>query len=547
MTLRILRTSAVFAFSAALLAVSASAQSRPAASESPYGGVTVEEIIARVNDRIITRSDYERAQKEMDAEARQRGASMQEISAGHKDLLRSLIDRQLWLAKGKELGITGETELINRLNEIRKQNHMETLEDLEKAAREQGVSYEDFKANIRDQIVMQQVMREEVGRRLNFTQGELQRYYAEHKQEYVRQESVKLGEILLAASGDDAAKLAAAKAKAEEVEDKLKAGGDFAQLARAFSDGPTASQGGDLGEFQRGNLAKLLEDATFSLKSGQYTAPIRTKQGFVILKVVEHVQGGVPELKEVQSQVEETYYMAKMEPAIRDYLTKMREEAYIDIKPGYTDTGASPRQTKPIYSAYVPPSPKKKAKVERTRFRETPKTFRQKKAPVAADSAATAAADADKKAAVQKPGKKEKIRFGKAPTQTLPDTPSLKTEDAGATEKAAADTPANPLEPAAPTKKTRFSDRAKTSQEPKAKKSAEVKKQQNALAPPAADAAETADRQTQSAPLGLGGDTAAKKAKKKQTTKGEKTRIADRNKEEKEQPTAAPQSAPASK
>jgi peptidyl-prolyl cis-trans isomerase SurA len=88
--------------------------------------------------------------KEMDAEARQHGASMQEVSDAHKDLLRNLIDQQLWLSKGKELSINGETELIKRLNEIRKQYNLETLEDLEKAAKEQGVSFEDFKANIRN-------------------------------------------------------------------------------------------------------------------------------------------------------------------------------------------------------------------------------------------------------------------------------------------------------------------------------------------------------------------------------------------------------------
>ena len=65
---------------------------------------------------------------------------MQEISEAHKDLLRNLIDQQLWLSKGKELGITGETELVNRLNEIRKQYNLATMEDLEKAAQEQGVS-----------------------------------------------------------------------------------------------------------------------------------------------------------------------------------------------------------------------------------------------------------------------------------------------------------------------------------------------------------------------------------------------------------------------
>ena len=126
--------------------------------------MTVEDIIARVNDQIITRSDYDRAMKELDQEGRQRGATMQEISEAHKDLLRNLIDQQLWLSKGKELGITGETELVNRLNEIRKQYNLASMEDLEKAAQEQGVRYEDFKANIRNQIITQEVMRQEVGR-----------------------------------------------------------------------------------------------------------------------------------------------------------------------------------------------------------------------------------------------------------------------------------------------------------------------------------------------------------------------------------------------
>src|ERR1035437_3205466 len=114
--------------------------------------------------------------------------------------------------------------------------------------------------------------------------------------------------------------------------------------------------------------------------------------------------------------------MSKMEPALRDYLTKMREDAYIDIKPGYVDTGASPRQTKPVYSAYTPPTAKKKRKVERTRFRETTRTFRQKSPqaePVAAapDTAATPPTATKKKgnksadttaALSMKPGKKEK-------------------------------------------------------------------------------------------------------------------------------------------
>ena len=548
--LGLLRTPAAIVLGTLLLASSASAQTRPTVPESPYGGATVEEIIARVNDQVITRSDYERAMKEMDAEARKNGASMQEISAGHNDLLRGLIDRQLWISKGKELGITGETELINKLNEIRKQYNLETLEDLEKEAKDQGVSFEDFKANIRNTIITQDVMRQEVGRKIAFTPGEAERYFEAHKQEYAQQESIHLSEILVAigapdtsgdAQTDDPAKLAAAKAKADDIAAKLHAGGDFGQLARTFSDGSTAAQGGDLGQYLPGSMAKVLEDKTFSLKAGEFTEPIRTKQGYVILKVTEHKKGGIPAFKDVAPQVEDAFYMSRMEPAIREYLTTMREQAYIDIKPGFTDTGASAKQTKPVYSAYVPPAPKKKKKVQRTRFRETTHTFRQKSkqaAPEAAPKEAVATAPSKKgkknksaepvNLATMKPGKKEKIRFGKAPQQTLPQAPQTAIEDAGASPAVAANAPqepVNPLEEAAPTKKTRFSGRAKIIKQGKVKG---PKPDPMAPAPP--DASEVADRQTQAQPLGLAGDTASKK-KKKDTTSGNKTRLSEKKKE----------------
>ncbi|MGA7106206.1 MAG: peptidylprolyl isomerase [Terracidiphilus sp.] len=545
MTLSNLRISAALVLITALPASSAFAQTHTAAPASPYGGTTVEEIIARVNDQIITSADYERAMTETDQEQRQHGANLQEMSEAHKDLLRNLIDQQLWLSKGKELGITGETELVNRLNEIRKQYNLATMEDLEKAAKDQGFSFEDFKANLRNQIVTQEVMRQEVGRRINVTPGEVQRYFEEHKQDYAQPESVKLSEILLstgtpgaAGLGDDPQKVADAQAKANDIEAKLHAGADFSALARTSSDNSTAAEGGDLGTYKHGQLGQVFEDATFPLKVGEFTQPIRTKQGFVILKVDAHTPGGVPAFKDVEQDAEQNYYMSKMEPAIRDYLTSMRDDASIDIKPGYVDTGASPnKQIFPIaYSAYTPPATKKKKKVERTRFRETTHSFRQKSKPadLAASDQTTPPPAPSKKAkaakadvAALKPGKKEKIRFGKAPQKTLPSTPASQTEDAGAGTQTASteNEPANPLETAqqAP-KKTRLSDRA---HEPKQRKTT-VQQQKDAMTPQAPDSAEAADRQSQSAPLGLAGDTSKKK--KNDTANSEKTRLSDRNK-----------------
>ena len=201
MTSRLLRTFAAFVLGTILLAglLAGNTQARAQANEpaSPYGGTVAEDIIARVNDQIITQSDYNRALAELDQEGRQHSESMQEISTAHKDLLRNLIDQQLWLSKGKELNITGETELVKRLDEIRKQYNLETIEDLEKAAREQGVSFEDFKANIRNQIITQEVMRQEVGEHIQMTPGEVERYYEEHKQDYAQPESERLSEILI--------------------------------------------------------------------------------------------------------------------------------------------------------------------------------------------------------------------------------------------------------------------------------------------------------------------------------------------------------------
>lgn len=560
MTFRSLSTSAALAIGTVLLAVPVSGQVGSSAPASPYGGVTVAKIIARINDQIITTADYERAMKELDQEERQRGASMQEIADAHKDLLRNLIDQQLWLSKGKELGITGETELINRLNDIRKQYNLTSLEDLEKAAQEQGVSYEDFKANIRNGIVTQQVMRQEVGAHITITPGEMQRYFEQHKQEYAQQESVQLAEILISTGGgstadgavgpaaDDPQKIAEAQAKANDVVAKLHAGADFGQLARKFSENATASTGGELGTYKRGQLAKVFEDQLFNMKAGEFTEPIRTKQGFIIFKVIAHTQGGVPAYKDVQTDVEQNYFMARMEPAIRDYLTKMRDDAYIqiDTQDGYLDTGASPnKRVVPIaYSAYTPPSSKKKRKVERTRFRETGHGFRQKSTPAVLTTEKPAPAESAKESKKKKPtqvasgsmkpGKKEKIRFGKAPQETLPNSPAAQTEDAGAVvpkETAAADEPVNPLEAAPEKKKTRFSARAREPKQPKV--TSEQKREE--MTPQGPSAAEVADRQTQSAALGLNGDTTKKK--KKKTSTGEKTRMSERPKTDDSQQT----------
>jgi peptidyl-prolyl cis-trans isomerase SurA len=288
-----------------------------------------------------------------------------------QDLLRDLIDAKLLTQKATELGISADTDVIKRLDDLRKQMHAETMEDLEKAAQAQGVSFEEFKQNMKDTILTQKVIQQEVGQHLSVTQQELLDYYNQHKAEMEQPEQVRLSEILISTQpkpGSDAAEpssdesVAQAKAKADAVYAGLQSGKKFPEVAKANSAGPTAAQGGDLEYFKRGTLSKQLEDQVFAMKAGQFTEPIRTNQGWVILKVTEHTSEGVPPFKEVEAQIQERVYMTKMQPALREYLTKLREDAYIDVKPPYVDTGASPNETKPIYTTASASDDNKKEK-----------------------------------------------------------------------------------------------------------------------------------------------------------------------------------------
>jgi len=319
----------------------------------------VEEIIARVNNQIVTRTEYLRSKDQLKQEAQQQDPANAEkiVAERDKDILRDLIDQQLLLEKGKDLGITAETEVIKRLDEMRKEMKLESMEDLEKAASGQGISFEDFKQNLKNQIITQQVISKEVGQRMSISKEELQQFYDEHKSQMEQPEQIRLNELLVStenkdktkdASADESAQLAAAKAKAEDLLAQIRKGASFDEIAKKNSDGPTAAQGGDLGYFKRGALAKELEDKTFAMNPGDVSDVIRTKQGFVILRVAEHQMAGVPPLSEIEPKVQDAIYMHKLQPALRAYLTHLREDAFIYYKPGYVDTGASPNQTGPV-------------------------------------------------------------------------------------------------------------------------------------------------------------------------------------------------------
>jgi peptidyl-prolyl cis-trans isomerase SurA len=361
----------------------------------------VEEIVARVNNQIITKSEFERSKDQLRDEVKQQDPANADKAYAERepDVLRDLIDQQLLLEKGKDLQITGDTELIKQLDQMRKEMKLGSMEELEEEAKKQGISWEDFKQNMRNKIITQRVIGEEVGGHLSQpTKEEEQKFYDDHKAEMDQPESVRLAEILIApktvapatspsspnapppanaqqSAADDAARqaseaaaLSAAEAKANDLLKQIRDGANFEDIAKKYSDGPSATDGGALGTFPRGKLAKELEDKTFALKAGEVTDVIRTRQGYVILKVLDHQMAGVPPLKDVLPKIQDALYYEKLQPALRAYLTKLREEAYINYAPGYVDTGASPNQTQPVETASAKESDAKKLKKKKKKL-----------------------------------------------------------------------------------------------------------------------------------------------------------------------------------
>ena len=370
-----------------------------AAGQAAQNGQVVEEIITRVNNQIITRSEFDRSKDQLKEEVKQQYPKDPDKAYADReeDILRDLIDQQLLLDRGKDLGITGDTELIKQLDLMRKDMKLDSLEALEKEATKQGVSWEDFKQNKRNQIITQKVIAEEVGGKLAMTKEEEQKFYDENKSEMEQPEYVRLSEILVVpkpgtpsitpapdptAAGsaaaqppvDEAARqaaddtaLTAAEAKADDLLKQIRAGASFEDTAKRFSDGPSAADGGALGMFKHGQLAKQIEDETFAMKPGEVTKVTQAKQGFVILKVIDHQQAGIPPMKDVLDKIQSALYYEKLQPALRIYLTKLRENAYVKYADGYIDIGKSPNQTQPVETAAAKEADAKKLAKKRHR------------------------------------------------------------------------------------------------------------------------------------------------------------------------------------
>jgi peptidyl-prolyl cis-trans isomerase SurA len=317
-----------------------------ATSDTPDVKV-VEEIVAKVNGNIITRGELEKTHALIEAELKKQGKSGDELAKELKtlegDALREKIDQLLLVARGKEMDVKVDAEITRRVAQVQAQSGIADPDKFHQWVFEQiGISFEDWKQQMTDTLLTQRVVGQEVGSHINVPKEELQAYYEKHKTEFVRQEQVFLREILVSTGDGSPAAVAAAEKKAKDLVARARKGEKFSDLARTYSDAETGKNEGELGAFKKGDLTKELEDVVFKANKGTITDPIRIKVGFEILKVDEHYLPGQASFDDVKDEIMEKLYTPRLQPELRKYLTKLREDAFIQIRGGYVDSGAAP-------------------------------------------------------------------------------------------------------------------------------------------------------------------------------------------------------------
>jgi peptidyl-prolyl cis-trans isomerase SurA len=307
----------------------------------------VEEIIAKVNGDIITKSELERDRRTLEAELRARGVTGpqlgEQVEERSKDILRERIDGMLLVQKGKELGISVESEVSKQLAELQVQSKITDPEKFQSFIREQtGMPYEDYKSEMRNYFLRQRVLRELVGRDITIPRAELMKHYEANKPSFVREEQIFLREIFLSTEGKTPAEVAAIEKKAKDLAARSRKGERFTDLAKANSESVTKDEFGALPPFKRGEMNKELESVVWDKERGFVTDPIKLPNGYIILRVEEHHKAGQASFEDVENEIMEKLYMKEFQPGVRRMLTNLRTDAFLEIKPGYTDTGAAP-------------------------------------------------------------------------------------------------------------------------------------------------------------------------------------------------------------
>ena len=288
-------------------------------------------VVARVNGDAISRDEFEDAVHSL--EARNGGP----VPADRRDqILRSVLDQLVTYhlleqeAVAKKV-VVSDADLNSHLDQIKKQFPDEAT--FQKALAAQGTTEPKLKDSIKSSLMVTEVLQQEIGPKVSITDKDVSDFYAANKASFAEGEAVRASHILVAVpKGATPQQKAAAKAKAEGLLKQIKAGADFAELARKNSDDPgSAAKGGDLGFFEKGQMVPAFENAAFALKPGQVSGVVESPFGYHIIKLTDRRPPRTPPLSEVSGDIKTFLTSQARQKETTKLVAALRQKSKIEI------------------------------------------------------------------------------------------------------------------------------------------------------------------------------------------------------------------------
>lgn len=298
----------------------------------------LDEIVAKVNQDVITLTDLKREIRllrlSFQDEGGEDGVYDERFRMAKRALLKNLIRNRVMIQKADELGVTSnidsevETALLNMIRDL----GIPSLEVFEQALKQRGTGLAEYRRNLRERLIIDYLVQQSVYSRITLLTPEIEAYYEEHKDRYAEPAEVKLAEILFLTEGEPRAQV---RQLAEEMLSRLSSGESFEDLAREYSDGPTAKDGGDIGWFKKGSLAKQIEEVAFDLSGGDISSLIETGYGLQVVKILDRKESTHRPLEEVKPEIQRTLYRLKAAPEIKTFVDDLIQQSFIYVAEKY--------------------------------------------------------------------------------------------------------------------------------------------------------------------------------------------------------------------
>jgi peptidyl-prolyl cis-trans isomerase SurA len=311
------------------------------------GSKNIESIVAWVNSDIILKSEYDKRVTEIrdeltrNSNGKAQPAQLEQaIREQTKLALKELIDESLYRQQAKEMGLTGELEVLKALERMRQERKLPSPEALEKEIVAQGYTLDEVKENVRIQVLRDQVLQREVYSRVVITNDEVRKYYDDRQKDFDRPAGIHLREITVITENRGEEEKASQRKKIEEALAAVKKGDDFSTVAAKYSESQTASEGGDFGFFTKGELSPSLEEVVGKLEKGQVTDVIPVQGALMVIKLDDKHNGGILPFELAQKEIQNILWQKALEPKVKDYLTKLRAAGFVKVAEGYVDAGA---------------------------------------------------------------------------------------------------------------------------------------------------------------------------------------------------------------